>query len=159
MVFSKFVKRMNDALDDLKKRSDERYTNVKDALSTFREDLFETLEPFGLDFRSKQEVYFKDVNKVLNMLGIEPPYPTFETFEVDGDLKLLVILDLPGFTKEDIELECSPKRIRISGKAKITNDENREVKKAINLPEVVNPQTAKANLENGILKLELKIVR
>ena len=150
---------MNDALDDLKKRSDERYTNVKDVLSNFREDLFETLEPFGLDFRTKQEVYFKDVNKILNMLGIEPPYPTFETLEGDGDLKLLVILDLPGFTKEDIELECSPKRIRIKGKTKITGNEDREVNKAINLPEIVNPQTAKANLENGILKLELKIVR
>jgi len=159
MVFSKFVKRMNDALDDLKKRTDERYVNVKDALSTFREDLFETLEPFGLDFRTKQEVYLKDINKILNLLGIEPPYPTFETFEDDGDLKLLVILDLPGFNKENIELECWRKRIRIRGKTKITKDENREVNKAINLPEVVNPQTAKANLENGILKLELKIVR
>ncbi len=159
MVFSKFVKRMNDALDDLKKRTDERYSNVKDALSMFREDLFETLEPFGLDFRSKQEVYLKDVNKILNLLGIEPPHPTFETLEADGDLKLLVILDLPGFTKEDIELECSPKRIRIRGNTRITKNEFREFNKAINLPEVVNPQSAKANLENGILKLELKIVR
>ena len=159
MVFSKFVKRMNDALDDLKKRTDERYVNVKEALGNFREDLFETLEPFGLDFRTKQEVYLKDVNKILNLLGIEPPYPTFETYEDDGSFFLLVILDLPGFTKEDIELECSPKRIKIRGKTKITMDENREVNKAINLPEVVNPQTAKANLENGILKLELKIVR
>lgn len=170
MVFRKFIDRIDEAVEDVKKRIDDTLDDVrkiyplKDRIDTVRDNLLETLvdsfeNSLGFDLRSKKDLYLQDFDKLLNYLGLETPFPSFETFEEKSDSYLRIILDLPGFTKENIELECAPKKLRVRGKTMISEKTERTINKTINLPEIVNPQTAKASLENGILKMELKIIR
>lgn len=154
-------KSLDETIDDLKKQPilRDRFENLQNIITNIREKFLDSAEDLGIDIRSRQDMYLKDFNDLLDLLGLEPPYPRFEIFEDQSFNFLRVILDLPGFTKQDIELECAPKKLRVKGKANITKTEVREVNKIINLPEIVNPQSAKATLENGILKIELSIVK
>ncbi|NHI94364.1 MAG: Hsp20/alpha crystallin family protein [Candidatus Lokiarchaeota archaeon] len=170
MVFRKFIERIDDVVEEVKKRIDDTLDDVrkiypvKDRLDSVRDNLLESLvnsieNALGFDLRSKKDLYLQDFDKILNYLGLETPYPTFETFKEKGDNYLRIILDLPGFKKENVDLECAPKKLRVQGKTIITEKSERKINKIINLPEIVNPQTARATLEDGILIMELKIVK
>lgn len=170
MVFRKFIDRIDEVVEDVRKRIDDTLEDVrkmvplKERVDTVRDNLFNSLvdsieNSLGFDLRSKKDLYLQDFDKLLNYLGLETPFPSFDIFEDDGDSYLRIILDLPGFTKESIDLECAPKKLRVRGKAVISDKTERKINKTINLPEIVNPQIARATLENGILKMELKIVK
>jgi len=72
----------------------------------------------------------------------------------DEEDKLIVIAEMPGVTKEDIELKATSYSLTIS-----TNpqpDGGRKYYKEIELPSKINSEYAKARYKNGILEVKLK---
>jgi len=96
----------------------------------------------------------------------------------EGDKDLIVSVPLPGLTKDDFELTVGPNTMIITFKEKVTSGtkEAEDVKeeetgfkpwmffsgrsfggtRRFPLPTEVDPDTAKAKLENGILKVTVE---
>ncbi|MFW9914426.1 MAG: archaeal heat shock protein Hsp20 [Candidatus Thorarchaeota archaeon] len=61
-----------------------------------------------------------------------------------------IIAELPGVSKEDIDLSAAENSVTIEARSS-----NRRYRKEIELPGIVNPETAKARLKNGLLEIIL----
>ncbi|MHA1132358.1 MAG: Hsp20/alpha crystallin family protein [Candidatus Helarchaeota archaeon] len=70
-----------------------------------------------------------------------------------------VILDVPGFSKEDINLDVAPERIIISGKAIVEGEQRTIDNKIIPLPKIIKPNSTEAKLENGVLIITCPILK
>jgi len=90
--------------------------------------------------------------------------PQVETFERQG--QLVIRADLPGLSKDDVNVEMSDDAITISGERHNENEENREgfyrsersygsFYRQIPLPEGVDANDAKATFNNGVLEITL----
>ncbi len=69
-----------------------------------------------------------------------------------GD-QIIVICEMPGVTKEEIELKASRDSLTISTKKKV---KGRSYYKEIKLPSAINSDYARARYTNGILEVKLK---
>ncbi|MFX1392938.1 MAG: archaeal heat shock protein Hsp20 [Promethearchaeota archaeon] len=67
--------------------------------------------------------------------------------------KLVVIAEMPGVMKDDVELKATSRSLTISTKI---NSFGRKYYKEIELPAAINSDYAKARLQNGILEVKLK---
>jgi len=67
---------------------------------------------------------------------------------------IIVIAEMPGVDREDIELKATIHSITISTK----ENANRHYYKEVELPSTINSDYAKARYSNGILEIELKKV-
>jgi HSP20 family protein len=76
--------------------------------------------------------------------------PLVEVTEVEDNI--IVIAEMPGVTKEDIELKATNQSLTVSTK----KDAVRAYYKEINLPSAINSDYAKARYTNGILEVQLK---
>lgn len=94
---------------------------------------FGNLEPFRRDNVRKEEY--------------EPSTSTYTE-----DNKLIVVVDLPGVDKEDIDVKAGKEEVEI----KAVN-EDRKYSTIVDLPKKVQPATAEANYENGVLTLSFEI--
>ena len=94
--------------------------------------------------RSKEELadyrYFED-----------PDLPLVEVNEQDD--QIILIAEMPGVTKEDIELKSTNYSMTISTKKNVIG---RNYYKEIDLPSAIDPNYAKARYQNGILEVKLK---
>ncbi len=90
--------------------------------------------------------------------------PTTEVFERDN--QLVVRADLPGLTKNDVDVDIDNDRITIRGERKSEHEENREgffrsersygkFVRSIPIPDGVDPEQAKANFKNGVLEIAM----
>ena len=90
--------------------------------------------------------------------------PQVETFEREG--KLIVRADLPGLTKEDINVDITDDAIKIRGERRQEKEENEEgyyrsersygsFYREIPLPGGVNADEAKASFSNGVLEITM----
>lgn len=70
----------------------------------------------------------------------------------EGD-QIIVICEMPGVTKDDIELKASRDSLTISTKSKV---EGRRYYKEVKLPSAINSDYARARYTNGILEVKLK---
>ncbi len=77
--------------------------------------------------------------------------PLVEVSEVDG--QIIVIAEMPGVIKEDIEIKATNYSLTISTKP---NTESRSYYKEVELPTAINSDYAKARYVNGILEVKLK---
>jgi HSP20 family protein len=68
--------------------------------------------------------------------------------------KIKVIAEVPGVDKQDIKLNVVGKTLSIRAES-----ERRKYSKDVELPEEVDPKTAKASYKNGILEVTLNRVR
>ncbi len=71
---------------------------------------------------------------------------------MEGSDELKIIAELPGVQKEDIKLKTTDRTILITA----GNGEYKYQKK-LALPRAVQPETAKARYNNGVLEVTLKI--
>ena len=90
--------------------------------------------------------------------------PQVETFEREG--QLVIRADLPGLSKDDVNVEMTDDAITISGERHNENEENREgfyrselsygsFYRQIPLPEGVDADDAHATFNNGVLEITL----
>jgi len=71
----------------------------------------------------------------------------------EQDDQIIVICEMPGVTKEDIELKATTHSITISTK---TKSKGRKYYKEVELPSAINSDYARARYTNGILEVTLK---
>lgn len=90
--------------------------------------------------------------------------PQVEAFEREG--KLIVRADLPGLTKDDINVDITGDAIKIRGERRQEKEENEEgyyrsersygsFYREIPLPSGVNPEEAQATFRNGVLEIDM----
>ncbi len=72
--------------------------------------------------------------------------PLVDVIEEDNRIK--VVAELPGVRKEDIELSVDERMMTVK-----VDTESRKYFKEIELPAVVDPNTAKASYNNGVLEV------
>jgi len=65
---------------------------------------------------------------------------------------IIVVAEMPGIKKDDIELKATEYSLIISAESAINN---RRYKKSINLSSAIDPDHAKARYQNGILEIKL----
>ncbi|MFH1404392.1 MAG: archaeal heat shock protein Hsp20 [Candidatus Altiarchaeota archaeon] len=70
---------------------------------------------------------------------------------IDGKDKVTVIAEIPGVSKEDIELNASEKSLEIK-----VNDDQRRYHKELKLPSEILQEDVKATYKNGILEVKMK---
>ncbi|MGQ4874041.1 MAG: archaeal heat shock protein Hsp20 [Promethearchaeia archaeon] len=69
---------------------------------------------------------------------------------------VIVIAEMPGITKEDIEIKATSRSLTISAKSE---EFGRNYYKEIDLPAAINSNKAKARYQNGILEITLEKVK
>jgi len=90
--------------------------------------------------------------------------PQVEAFEREG--KLIVRADLPGLTKDDIDVDITDDVIRIRGERRQEKEENEEgyyrserrygsFYREVPLPSGVKPEQANATFRNGVLEITM----
>ncbi|MCE4615336.1 MAG: Hsp20/alpha crystallin family protein [Desulfurococcales archaeon] len=75
--------------------------------------------------------------------------PLVDVFEDNGEI--IVVAEVPGVSKEDIELKVTSRELIIRAKGK-----DKKYYKTIDLPKEVIPEKAKASYKNGVLEVRLK---
>jgi HSP20 family protein len=91
--------------------------------------------------------------------------PAIDAYERDGNY--VIEAALPGFRKDDLSIDVQPGQVTISGQYEEQKQDNKskprysEIRRAaftrtILLPREVDPQTAKATFENGLLSITLQ---
>ena len=73
---------------------------------------------------------------------------------IEEDDEVVVVVELPGVTKDDISLDANEDSIEI----KADGGEDRKYQKNLILPAKINPDQAKARYTNGILEVRLEKV-
>jgi len=133
---------------------DKRVEVIRDIIGEVRDDYLDAVEKI-LGYNPKTDIYLlKDFNRLLNSIGLQPPYPQIDIDEEED--RLIVMLDVPGFSKENLELECAPNKIVIRGIVDIEGNQ-REIDKIVNLPRRIVPGEAVAKLKNGILVIKIPL--
>ncbi|HKX82046.1 MAG TPA: archaeal heat shock protein Hsp20 [Nitrososphaera sp.] len=75
--------------------------------------------------------------------------PLVDVIKGDGEIK--VIAEVPGVSKEDLKVTADENTVTIES---VTGDQHYH--KRIELPEMVDPKTAKSAYKNGILEISFK---
>ncbi len=128
--------------------------------------------PFGMmrRFADEMDRMFEDfgfpsMERWGGSWGMERFSPQVDIFERDG--KLVLRADLPGMTKDDVNVEVTEDAVVIIGERKYEHEEKEEgvyrsergygrFHREIPLPEGVNTEGATANFKNGILEVTLE---
>lgn len=126
--------------------------------------------PFGLLRRltGDMERLFEEVPagrflpRESRLLGQAQWIPSIDVFEKDG--ALVVRADLPGLTKDDVDVEVTDEAIILKGERKKEVEEEREgvyrferaygsFYRAVPLPEGITTENVKATFKNGVLEV------
>jgi len=86
---------------------------------------------------------------------------------IDKDKAVVVQLELPGITRDDCDIRIEKRTLRIRGEKRmdrehigdsyyVTERAYGSFERVIPLPSNVDPDSAKASLRNGVLKIELR---
>lgn len=75
--------------------------------------------------------------------------PLIDVFDHEDDVQ--VIVEMPGVSREDIELDASDTRLRIRAEGEL-----RKYNEAVKLPPRVDPESASAEYRNGVLQVTLE---
>ncbi len=81
--------------------------------------------------------------------GVEERKPLIDVIETDEEVQ--VIAEMPGVSKDDIELNATERELEIKAES-----ENRRYYERVELPCEVIPDSAKARYNNGVLEVVFK---
>lgn len=82
--------------------------------------------------------------------------PLVDIYEEDDEL--IVVVEVPGVDKKEIELRSSKYELEIIANGSEHDSHQRKYHKVISLPAEINPDVAHARYKNGILEVRLQIV-
>ncbi len=82
--------------------------------------------------------------------------PLVDIYEEENEL--IVVVEVPGVDKRDIELRSSQYELEILAKGSDENPHRRTYHKVVSLPVEINPDVAHARYKNGILEVRLQII-
>jgi HSP20 family protein len=138
----------------------------------FRREAWPSYTPFGMMRRFADEMdrmfegfgfpSMERFGKSFGSWGMERFSPQIDIFERDS--KLIVRADLPGMTKDDINVEVTEDAVVIEGERKYEHEQNVKgiyrsersyghFRREIPLPEGVKTENATANFKNGVLEV------
>lgn len=128
------------------------------------EDMFNRMDMTGPDVRTYGYTMWQGPDGVKHVkefgnsgdrIGMIPSSGAKDSFvDVSEEPELVrAVAELPGAEKQDISLTCTDKVLSV----KVTTP-GRELEKDIALPCDVDPETAKASYNNGLLEVTLKKV-
>jgi HSP20 family protein len=72
---------------------------------------------------------------------------------IDEDESLKIIVEVPGFTKENLDIEINESGSTLTLKGKV---DTREINQVIQLPSKIEPNKTKSSIRNGVLEIEGK---
>ena len=104
----------------------------------------------------------REVEEIKQMIGMKK-LPSHDIIEKENEL--VVLIDLPGFSKKDVELEVGDDYIKVKANRKkmdgkyIVNERSYSFYRNIPLPYKIDVNNAKAKMRNGILEITLPIKR
>jgi HSP20 family protein len=111
--------------------------------------------------------FFPDLSRILDVMSVPEiatlAFPAVDVSEQDGNY--IIEAAVPGFSKDDVSIEVTANQVTISGKHAEEQDDRKrrhsEIRRAeftrtLVLPRDVNPDSAKATFENGVLKITLQ---
>ncbi len=81
--------------------------------------------------------------------GVEERKPLVDVIETDDEVQ--IIAEMPGVNKDDIELSATETTLEIKAEG-----ENRKYYETVDLPAEVDPESAKARYNNGVLEVVLR---
>jgi HSP20 family protein len=131
----------------------------------FSEQMDRLFEDFGFGSHGLTHGFGRGLMSDMGEFGRGLWSPQIETFEREG--QLVIRADLPGLTKDDVNVELTDDAITISGERRNENEEKREgfyrsersygsFYRQIQLPEGVNGEDAKANFRDGVLEITMQ---
>ncbi len=88
----------------------------------------------------------------------DPLIDIYEETTDEGKTYLVVVAEVPGVQKENIELKASPFELEIVARSPEFEKSSRNYRKVIPLPSEINPGIAKARYNNGILEVRLEMI-
>ncbi len=111
------------------------------------------------DYRRKQGL--PDLQFPLQGLS-EPALPETSTSDeryvdfIDEDENLKIIVEVPGFTKDNltINVDESGSEISLTG-----TSESKELNQTIKLPSKIDPKSTKSSIKNGVLEIRSKKIK
>src|SRR5262249_46518855 len=137
-------------------------------------------DPFFERFQKVQESIARRAFNLFKDAGFLPGHETDNWLKAESEMlqlvplqvsetteELLVKAEIPGFTEKESEVRVDPRRIFISGKHELTQEEktgktvysewrSSEILREFDLPAEVNPDLVKAELQNGVLTVAMK---
>jgi HSP20 family protein len=135
-------------------------------LRRFGEEMDRMFEDFGMGRGSQAPILEREFGRSgdLGEMGIAMWSPQVEMFERDN--KLVVRADLPGMTRDDVNVEIAEGALVIRGERRSEHEENEEgfyrtersygsFYRRIPLPEGVNAENANASFRNGVLEITM----
>lgn len=135
MDISKFLRNIEKMVSEIENR--EKFDNQSDF----------NFEQFNID--NGNPLFNSDMFKQSKLNVHELLYDVTEY-----DEHVTVVLDLPGFSKDQINIQSDEMHVRVEAEA--TSDMRREsVSHTFNLPTEVIPAESTAEFENGVLTIEL----
>ncbi|MFX0172605.1 MAG: Hsp20/alpha crystallin family protein [Candidatus Hodarchaeota archaeon] len=109
------------------------------------------------DFRRKQGL---PELKLPLRLSSRPSFPTSSSSQIDHYVDIIdeedylkIIVEVPGFTKDNLDIEVDElgSEITLKGKSKL-----REINKTIHLPSKIEAKTTNSSIKNGVLEIRGK---
>ncbi len=86
---------------------------------------------------------------LIKEMGVEERKPLVDVIETDNEIQ--VIAEMPGVKKDDIELKATERSLEIKAEG-----ETRKYHEVVSLPADVDPDSAKARYNNGVLEVILQ---
>jgi HSP20 family protein len=127
-----------------------------------------------VNLRNIQEEMMKNMQEIIRMPVM--PQPAHKYFDLksriipirlaDADRDLLLLAELPGFTKDEIKLRVTQNSVDISAEKKKVSSQRGEnfasrqsisgsTRRVFPLPIEIKPERVRAKFENGMLKITL----
>jgi len=104
----------------------------------------------------------REFEEIKQMIGVKK-IPLHDIVERENELHVLI--DLPGFSKKDVDVEVGDDYIKIKANKKrmegkyIVNERSYSFYRHISLPYEIDANNAKAKMKNGVLEIILPIKR
>jgi len=136
------------------------------ALKPWSERMTELLPRTERPFGWMPEEFGSLFNRFFNTLPVmetsEWPYRWALTTE-DHEKEMIVRIELPGFTPEEVKVELTGERLTVEAEHKEPAEKGEEkpertyahVKRVVTLPPEVEPEKAEATYRNGILEVRV----